>query len=153
MTIPASDHNDNWHKLLLTAHIPNSDPDAPIYLHAKTSINGTPVQVIERNLDINTTAVTIIPSTKTSPAVLIWQQLPPGYEEPIAQESNTQSKYQDTTQSLHQPTSITLPLPTLETPDTQHTLLYEVLTSHTPPNACMRVYDRAGHHQTLHDHH
>ena len=115
------------------------------HLHAKTLINGTPVQAIERDIDINTTAVTI------SPAVLIWQQLPPGYEEPKAQESNTQRKYQDTTQSLHQPTAITLPLPTLETPDTQHTLLYEVLTSHTPPNACMREYDRAAqyHLQTV----
>ena len=84
MTINASDHNDSWHKLLLTAHIPNSDPEAPIHLHAQTIINGTPLQAIERDIDINTTAVTIIPSTQTFPAVLIWLQLPPGYEEPKA---------------------------------------------------------------------
>ena len=138
MTINASDHNDSWRKLQLTAIIPDSDPDAPIHLHAQTVIKGIPLQVIERDIDINATAVTVIPSTQTTPAVLIWQQHPPGYEEPKAQESVTQRKYPATTQPLHQTTATTLPLPTNETPVTQHTLLHDVLTSPTPPmHACM----------------
>ena len=138
MTINASDHNDSWRKLQLTAIISDSDPDAPIHLHAQTVIKGIPLQVLERDIDINATAVTVIPSTQTSPAVLIWQQHPLGYEELKAQESVTQRKYPATTQPLHQTTATTLPLPTNETPVTQHTLLHDVLTSPTPPmHACM----------------
>ena len=142
MTINASDHNDSWRKLQLTAIIPNSDPDAPIHLHAQTVIKGIPQPVIERDIDINSTAVTVISSTLTSPAVLIWQQHPPGYKEPKAQESVTQRKYPVTTQTPHHTTATTSPLPTNETPAKQHTLLHDVLASphhHMPACMCMTV--------------
>ena len=52
MTINASDHNDSWRKIQLTAIIPVNDPYNPIHLQAQTVIKGILQQVIERDIDI-----------------------------------------------------------------------------------------------------
>ena len=114
-----------------------------IHLHAHTVIEEMPQQAIHRDIDIATTAITAIPSTQETPAILIRQQHPPGYEEPKAGESVAQSKYPATTQTQHHSTTLTLLHKANEPPAMQPTLLHSVLASPTPPHECMHVYDRA----------
>ena len=78
MDVIPSDHTDKWH--CFTAAIPNNYSQPMIHLHAHTVMDQVSQQAIIRVIDLATIAITAIPSTQATPAILIWQQHPPGYK-------------------------------------------------------------------------
>jgi hypothetical protein len=132
--IHPSDHFDKWHSF--TAVIPTNYSHPTIYLHAHALMDQISDPAIQRDVNLATTAVTDIPSTQATPAVLIWQLHPPVLEEPKA-------RYPD---PLHTQCHVDTPNthhPDTNTPESQHTHLHELLDYFTSTHKCMYVYDRA----------